>query len=125
MKKIYYAHPIYSYGTGEEAQYWEQAQKTFSGYQIVNPSQFQSTDMEFYLRLVYHADAIAYFGQTRGVIAEVYFGLTLHKPVYSLAMKKYISGNDYWELEIRIAFESHASCIGDEKLMHQISLMPF
>lgn len=123
-KRIYYAHPLYSYGTEEEARYETQIRRTFPEYEVINPKHMKSVSMQDYFACVAHADKVAYWGNTRGVISECYFALLTGKPVYSLAMGRLInekeSGSKLWELEIEVAFYSSARAPDDMLMINQL-----
>jgi hypothetical protein len=95
MKKVYYAHTKYIYGTPTERAELKHIRRRFPQLRIVNPARYEGDPeklrdtMGFCLRLVERCDAVIFSrlrGRvTAGVGKEVNHALSLGKPVLELS----------------------------------------
>ena len=96
--KIYYAHPLDTYGLPEEDKDVEFLEKKGI---IVNPSDIEldcSNKMIVYIYIIKDCDTVYYRGTTAGVAFEVLCALAFGKPVFSLETGREITPDQIREL---------------------------
>jgi len=86
--KVYYAHAICLYGTEQEKKEIVLIREKLKDAEIINPVNYQSNSMDFYLRLVDKCHIVVFsclLGKvTAGVGKEVNYALKKGKDVYVL-----------------------------------------
>jgi hypothetical protein len=98
--RVFYSHPMKTYGTAAERRELSFIEKRFPGYEVVDPSALRPSaalekETEFYLSLVDSCDCLVFsrlYGYvTEGVKPEVEHALVKGKPVYELRDGKFIA----------------------------------
>ncbi len=98
--RVFYSHPMKLYGSDAERRDIALIEKRFVGYDVVDPSAYQSEtepgrETEYYLRILDTCDCLVFsrhFGNvTQGVKPEVEYALSKGKPVYELRDGRFIA----------------------------------
>ena len=88
VSRVYYAHPICLYGSEKEKKQLTMISLKFKDIEIINPANYPSSSMDFYLSLVDKSDIVVFsclLGKiTSGVGKEVNYALNKGKEVYLL-----------------------------------------
>ncbi|MCL4421172.1 MAG: hypothetical protein M1477_05740 [Candidatus Thermoplasmatota archaeon] len=72
-KRIYFAHPIFTYNKPIEAELLQKIQARFPDYEILNPKNIKSHDMIDFYRAINKCDILVFYGKTIGVLSELYY----------------------------------------------------
>lgn len=90
--KIYYSHPMQMYRNDIEKIHIEIIKNKFPNCQIMNPSNYTSHDMNYYLKKVEKSDILVYIKFknkiTAGVGKELNHAIECKIPVYEIKNKK-------------------------------------
>ena len=102
--KLYFAHPIPTYGTEQETRAVRYLQIDFPNYEIINPEKAPGRNMQFYLGQVAESDRVVFMAFPndligRGTYREVTFAQELGKPVHYLDQNLTLHKLN-WRLEV-------------------------